>query len=587
VASITTWTRLESDTAPSDQNFDAAVRDRLLSVGAQARVHDPLWLLGRQWQFGEFQGEDAGSPIQAEVRIASSPLTAYTPSLPATGSKSAGQIYPRDGVSNAPIVPLEALVEAERVRFDDRPSLRQAAEAGLRFGRMLVDAGFLRYRAAFVKAYPFPVVPERDLDPASAVLQRIVAGRAVDGVALRLQLRTNNPPGSTRAFVLPPTPGVSVADRPLMATVLQGWLAWYEAGLITEPAGTASWASERMEYRFAVAAPPLPGEQEAVLVAPSYRGELDWHSFDRLAGSTGTSLGATGSARTLPAMKMIPAAVRYPGMPSSRFWEFEDARVDLGAVEVQPGDVVRLVLLEFSLAYGNDWFVVPIELVTGTLSRVAGLDVVDTFGERRTIAAASEGEPGKRSRLFRLATPGSDATGDALLLPPILGPSLESTPVEQVRFARDEMANLVWAIERSVESPAGTPLDLRRAEPAPPITVGADNGNLEYELMSRLPRYWLPLMPSAPTAAPPLKLMLGAALVDGVVQTPSPQGRIVPPDLSLAAEEVSRDGVDVARLYRYARWVDGSTRLWAARRRRPASGEVSSALRYDFLVRSS
>jgi hypothetical protein len=478
-------------------------------------------------------------------------------------------------------------VEAERVRFDDRPSLRQAAEAGLRFGRMLVDAGFLRYRAAFVKAYPFPVVPERDLDPASAVLQRIVAGRAVDGVALRLQLRTNNPPGSTRAFVLPPTPGVSVADRPLMATVLQGWLAWYEAGLITEPAGTASWASERMEYRFAVAAPPLPGEQEAVLVAPSYRGELDWHSFDRLAGSTGTSLGATGSARTLPAMKMIPAAVRYPGMPSSRFWEFEDARVDLGAVEVQPGDVVRLLLLEFSLAYGNDWFVVPIELVTGTLSRVAGLDVVDTFGERRTIAAASEGEPGKRSRLFRLATPGSDATGDALLLPPILGPSLESTPVEQVRFARDEMANLVWAIERSVESPAGTPLDLRRAEPAPPITVGADNGNLEYELMSRLPRYWLPLIPPDATAAPPLKLMLGAALVDGVVQTPSPQGRIVPPDLSLAAEEVSRDGVDVARLYRYARWVDGSTRLWAARRRRPASGEVSSALRYDFLVRSS
>ena len=79
--------------------------------------------------------------------------------------------------------------------------------------------------------------------------------------------------------------------------------------------------------------------------------------------------------------------------------------------------------------------------------------------------------------------------------------------------------------------------------------------------------------------------VLAASSVPG--SSTSPQGRIVAPDLSLAAEEVSRDGVDVARLYRYARWVDGSTRLWAARRRRPASGEVSSALRYDFLVRSS
>jgi hypothetical protein len=587
VPSITTWTRLEPDTAPSNQNYDATVRDQLLAVGAQARVHDPLWLLGRQWQFGEFQGEDAGSPIQAEVRIASSPLTAYTPSLPIAGSKTAGQPYPRDAVSNAPLAPLEALVEAERVRNEDQLSLRLAAEAGLRFGRMLIDAGFLRYKAAWVKAYPFPVVPESDLDPASGVLQRIVAGRAVDPVALRRQLRTNNPPGSTRPFVLPPAPGVSVADRPLMTTVLQGWLAWYEAGLVSEPVGITPWVPERMEYRFAVAAPPLPGEQESVLVAPSYGGELDWHSFDRLAGSTGTSLGATGAAQTLPPVTIIPAAVRYPGMPSSRFWEFEDARVDLGAVEVQPGDAARLLLLEFSLAYGNDWFIVPIELVTGTISRVAGLDVVDTFGQRRTIAAANEGDPGRRSRLFRLATPGGDTTSDALFLPPVLGPSLESIPIEQVRFARDETANLVWAIERSVESPAGRPLELRRAEPAPPSPVSADSPNLEYRLMSALPRYWLPLVPSDPAAKPPLKLVLGSALVDGVIRSPSPQGRVVPPDLSLAAEEVPRDGLDVARLYRHARWVDGSTRVWAARRRRPASGEVSSALRYDFLVRSS
>ena len=30
----------------------------------KARVYDPLWMLARQWQLGEFQGEDNGSPVQ-------------------------------------------------------------------------------------------------------------------------------------------------------------------------------------------------------------------------------------------------------------------------------------------------------------------------------------------------------------------------------------------------------------------------------------------------------------------------------------------------------------------------------------------
>jgi hypothetical protein len=339
-----------------------------------------------------------------------------------------------------------------------------------------------------------------------------------------------------------------------------------------------------MEYRFAVAAPPLPARSEAVLVAPSYGGDLDWHTFDLLDSATGTSLGATGAAETLPTTTLIPAPVRYPGMPSSRFWEFEDARVDLGAVEAEPGDLARLLLLEFSLVYGNDWFVVPLELMTGTLCRVASLEVLDTFGERHTVTAAAEGDPGRHSRFFRLGTPGTDTTSDALLLAPVLGPSLQSAPVEHVRFARDETANLVWAIERSVESPTGRPLELRRAEPAPPAVVGADSPALTYQLMSPLPRNWLPLVPPGPMTLPPLKLVLGAVLRDGLVQVPSPRGRIVPPDLSLAAEEVPREGLDVARLFRYARWVDGSTRLWAARRRHPAAGEASSALQFDFLA---
>jgi hypothetical protein len=43
--SITTWSRIEPQTSGADATSG-------VDVGYAARVHDPLWLLGRQWQWG-------------------------------------------------------------------------------------------------------------------------------------------------------------------------------------------------------------------------------------------------------------------------------------------------------------------------------------------------------------------------------------------------------------------------------------------------------------------------------------------------------------------------------------------------------
>ena len=64
--SITTWTRLE----PCSRNPN-------MSKGLQACIHDPLWLLARQWQFGEFQAEDAGTPVCARIRGETSKLDRF------------------------------------------------------------------------------------------------------------------------------------------------------------------------------------------------------------------------------------------------------------------------------------------------------------------------------------------------------------------------------------------------------------------------------------------------------------------------------------------------------------------------------
>jgi hypothetical protein len=61
----------------------------------QAQVRDPLWFLARQWQMGEFLGDDAGSPIQATMGVEQRSITTYRPGpddakTTALGSHDAG-----------------------------------------------------------------------------------------------------------------------------------------------------------------------------------------------------------------------------------------------------------------------------------------------------------------------------------------------------------------------------------------------------------------------------------------------------------------------------------------------------------------
>src|SRR5262249_36226849 len=88
------WNRLEG--RPRAVDYERALR---------AEVRDALWFLTRQWQFGELQGEDAGSPIDARVVVRSTPLLHFAlPGQPAT---------PFDATR-----PLEARVEGERAPRD-------------------------------------------------------------------------------------------------------------------------------------------------------------------------------------------------------------------------------------------------------------------------------------------------------------------------------------------------------------------------------------------------------------------------------------------------------------------------------------
>jgi hypothetical protein len=549
--SITTWTRLEPrSTAPVPGP----------QVGLEARVYDAAWLLGRQWQLGELTGEDAASPATVRVRLASSRLTRYRPGR-----------GPGDGALLGPDALLEPIVEAEAAAPDDA---RSSAEAGAHFLSLLAAAGLQQLRGAFVESYQLPAPAGRD-DP----LPRLLRRRSIDGAALRDNVRAAAT-AAGRPVALPDRPAVPSALEARLLDVLGAWLAWYPAAL----AGP-SWIAERMEYRFAVAGPSPTGDGEVVLEAREYEGgRLDWPDLRVAEGAT---LGAAGDAAPSRALHAaIPTPVAYPGMPASRWWEFEDARVWFGGIETEAGDLARMLLVEFATVYGNDWFVVPLELPVGALAELEALVVVDTFGQATLVRSTELARAGSGETPWRMFRP-SGAPPALLVVPPVVAHGLEGPMVEEVVLLRDETANMAWAVERRVTGPAGNVVDRyeRWRERLASSPTPVESELMSYRLATAVPDHWIPLVPRS-VGLRSIRLERGSVMAPDGTTFP-PQGRLLEPDrpLALFEEEVPRSGLAVTRAWQLARAPDGATFAWIGRRKRPGRGEGSSGLAFDQLSR--
>lgn len=598
MASVTTWSRLEPNPRQAE-----------LKETLKARIYDPLWMLARQWQLGEFRGEDNGSPVTVSLQAQSSQLTRFAPEpLP----NAPGEGRPFDPAS----IPLEVLVEHERVR--PRPNiiekLQFAAEAGQHFLRMLARESFgTRYHAAIVAKFPLPtpdaqqirITGRRDLK-----FLTIMSGRVPNGSAIAEALQQS---GALNDVVRP-------EDQAAFQRLGDAYLHWYD-GLFNEPAREgsedAAWSSKRMEYAFAVAAPsPAPSftpaaasEEETVLVAREYSsGHLDWVDFDI---KPGLGLGAaadrsTGRNPLTIEQTVIPSPVTFRGMPAPRWWEFEDAAVDFGSVEPDPQDLARMLMLEFAIAYGNDWFVVPLDLPVGSVCRITSMIVTDTFGVRTMIPSIDQSTH-PASPAWRMFAHSSDRAAEAsanssarpleqFFLAPTLMRTVEGKPLEEVLFLRDEIANLAWGVEGIVEGSSGRPIDRRQVyaerKPSAPAPTSARKDALIWRIATELPDYWIPLIPvQLDSASGAIAFRRGATLrPDGSRDTQSVQSRVLMPDpqnkLDIFEEEIPRQGARVIRSFQYARWFDGAPLLWIGRRKQSGRGEGSSGLRFDTAKRA-
>ncbi|MEQ1528267.1 MAG: hypothetical protein ABL925_03055, partial [Methylococcales bacterium] len=428
-------------------------------------------MLTRQWQVGEFQGEDAGSPIVTKIAAECALLSRVQPGNADT-AVTGNPYHPN-------VQPLEPFIECERVRpiSDSIEGLMQSAEAGQHFLRLLGVDLEKKYRTVLVSRFAMPSLDQfsaKEIADANGLrFLRIMTGRVPSGAKLMLAYQQNELISQFDS-----------ADANAILPTADAWSKWYRT-LFVEPVDQTqtAWSSERMEYAFSVAAPTdIDSPGETVLCAREYfDGHPDWYDFQYRQRS---SLGAIQDHRAnnpnsenpfLIEQSTIPAPVTYPGMPAMRWWEFEDAEVNFGAIESAPDELIKMLMVAFAVSYANDWFVVPLELPVGSLCQIKSLVVTDTFGIKTLIpsskALTDSGNSSRSSswRMFELSedrvTSASVASAltntDLFFLPPTLLNVSESKPLEDILILRDEMANLAWAIEGTVESILGSPLDRR------------------------------------------------------------------------------------------------------------------------------
>ena len=576
IGSITYWMRGEPD--PRDDDLTEPLR---------ARIRDPLWLLARQWQLGEFAGADSGSPAYVELTERTGMVTGWSIDGGAPRAVSGG--------------PLE--YDATREPF--APDLATRLEMGQIFETLLDEHGASAVVGDFRIAYSVSAVPLDAADVAEVRLRRVCAGRAIDGLALADALRAAAPG-------LPANPAVPAALVPNVTQTAGDFLAWVDAVIgatgITDP---DAWRADRLEYRFDVnVATPAAG-QARLLAQPGGDGLLDWSAFDLEQGTgegdgeRGTGNGAQGAKKAVT-RTTIPAHVRFRGAPNARFWDFETAGTDLAGIVPDKRDLARLAISEFVLVHGNDWFVIPIDLAPGTLYQLDLALVHDVFGTLTSVDRADRDQLSRgRWTMFTTSVAGDTAgqTADFFLLPPTAGAALQrSGAIEEVLFALDEMANMAWALERLTENQAGDgwsghERDVARNgaanAPPPPVAQNAPVP-LRYQIESYVPEWWIPFLPVSLDPARGIVALERSAMLRSDGTAVEPLGRILRPSSApmgtayqIPEEEVPRTGVRVQRLVCRSRWSDGSTYLWTMREVAAGRGEANSALRFDSAVPNS
>lgn len=484
-------------------------------LGLLAAVADPVWFLARQWELGEFQGEDAASPVRVSLAPEQRPLR-YDPEFPSL---------------DPTVIPGEALIEAE-------PGDWWTIGRRIRVGRAVS---------------PLLTADDREtcsFDRLPAPYEEFAG--SVDGWAVF----------STGLL----------AEHPV----------WQDLAVPPSPPDRFSRSELSYSARFSAG--------DVGLAVRDHRGgDVDWFSVE-----SDEAPAAPAPAEHEPKdWEVLPTRLTFPGAPHARWWQIEDAAVDLGGFAPDRSHLATMLLSDLAVANAEDWFILPVPAgaependrrppTSGVLARLGDdVTVTDSFGFEYPLTAPPSSGPGAWS-LF--AVPGLAAT-DLVVWPIAVSP--HGGPVlDDIVIGVDEDANLAWAAElraEGLEFIPDTATDQAIAE-----TTRTGTRDFRYQPMTTLPNHWHPYTRgglwrqavladlSGPTPRPrpgPTSRLIGGPSGDGVGD-----------GHELAGPAIPSAGVRLRRRARLARDTDGRPVLWIERSVDPVAGPPVSHLRWDVLV---
>ena len=593
------------------------------------KVYDPLWMLSRQWQMGEFRGNNAGTAMAVNCKIRSCPISDYTLGEGSGNAVAAG--------AESPIEPL-----VERIDRDLTPLAR--IESATYFMDLLVkyrdSIGDVR---SFVKALSSDKnfcleedslsIPGRGsleheriqsvtegLNTRLCKFKNAYSGKACDGYKIYLYCQKGLKSGGNSGKI----PKSLIAE----------YCNWFEDRYLPKHSSPSAWDERDLGYDFTAK------NAVASYKADDYvGGRVSWYSFDLTSTNT-----AGRSNMKEETVQTLPTLASYAGAPNKRLWEFEDRKVFMGnSADMQAKG--NVVFMQFATMYGNDWMICPLKTEVGKYIEVVGLDVVDTFGIKTVIktraGAKDKGASsfGQKWQMFTNAPADlrSGLVSDGLMFPPSLIGTLEGEPIEQVDILRDEMANMVWAVETRLDDGCGSSIDasllasqvgqfvdeeyeeavkkaylkLTKTEEGDTLMESSRESDYKYKLMTSVPFNWIPFLPQHLNSKEERdqyscfqgggrEIILRRAKMPCYydkeyrpvrplssllkVETVSDKGQVREVPLFINEEQVQGVGTVLVKNCQRSRWIGGKTYTWMGYSKQIKRTQGVSGLEYDNLV---
>lgn len=594
--------------------LETRTREGDITDALRFRVYDPLWMLSRQWQMGEFRGNDAGTAMSVTCKVKSTPITRYSI------GKNGGSINVEGDQ------PLEPFVE--RIKRTITPQVR--VESASYFMDLVYDCEEIKDKEAFLNALVSRA--ELVLDQDAFTEQR---GSLEDSRITELTAGKNTRLTKLRdAFAGKSFDGFKLYSHfrdPRYAEIIgcpvsmgKAYNEWFFYRYLPDYSSKyIAWDTQSLGSQF--------GCENAFgsYAAKEYEGgRVSWYSFDVVSAGSGKENVRTDEIATLPS----PAI--YPGAPNKRLWEFEDRKVFLGnSTGMQAKG--NVAFLQYATMYGNDWMMCPLKTELGRYIEVDEVTVYDSFGVKSVISRRAGEQDGELWQMFTSA-PAAKGSAQAvplpgLLFPPSLAYTLEGEPIEQVNFLRDEMANMVWGVETRIDDGCGSFIDasLLASEVQAYVdeeyeadvekaryTVQADSdgratvtsnrkSDFKYVLMNSVPFNWIPFVPQHIKGKEEKKEYAGflggreVALRRGKMPYYY-KGQYLPvrpltdllktekvdegeKPLFIDEEQVQGVGTQVVRNCQRSRWIGGKTYTWMGYSKKIKYTQGNSGLVFDNL----